>query len=126
MRFRIFLDEGLVFIPMAPNKALGNDSKNLKTLTGFSESINSCAKNFSSYEADYTGLWKQSSFRSRFYHKKAEMKTKDITCISEGKCVVRLSNIADSDFPEANSRMGKWRIKISGAFVYKKLLGKFY
>lgn len=23
-------------------------------------------KNFSSYEADYTGLWKQSSFRSRF------------------------------------------------------------
>lgn len=38
-------------------------------------------KNFSSYEADYTGLWKQSSFRSRFYHKKAEMKTKDITCI---------------------------------------------
>jgi hypothetical protein len=54
------------------------------------------------------------------------MKTKDITCISEGKCVVRLSNIADSDFPEANSRMEKWRIKISGAFVYKKLLGKFY
>jgi hypothetical protein len=46
MRFRIFLDEGLVFIPMAPNKALGNDSKNLKTLTGFSESINSCAKKF--------------------------------------------------------------------------------
>jgi hypothetical protein len=51
------------------------------------------------------------------------MKTKDIVCISEGKCVVRPSNIADSDFPEVNSGMGKLSIKISGAFVYRKLLG---
>lgn len=80
-------------------------------------------KNFSSYKVDYTGLWKQSSFHSQFYHKKAEMKTKDIVCISEGKCVVRPSNIADSDFPEVNSGMGKLSIKISGAFVYRKLLG---